>query len=295
MDCNKIHYFLKCAELMSFTKAADSLYISRQALSKQIVKLEDELGVRLLERDTKNVELTEVGQKVYKDLAPVFYELQRTYDNIRDYCRDSMEKIKVGFFIEINDNFVRNILLFFGETFKGSPIEPIMMDLHEIKYLLYDKKIDICFTYLVNDEKWVGCDMSVLNLQPAQIMVSKQHPWAKKRSITQEDLRGEEFIMLKGTHEDKDRVYNYMPCKKQVWVPNIQSSLMRIGYGKGFAITSKYGNCLDDPRYIGFDVPGFEVEFKLACLWRNDEKRHNVLAFIDYINANTNHFKKTII
>ena len=62
MTPRKLKYFLRIAELRSFTKAAAVLRIAQPALSRQIQQLEDDLGVRLFVRSDSGVSLTEAGE-----------------------------------------------------------------------------------------------------------------------------------------------------------------------------------------------------------------------------------------
>ncbi|MDG2448506.1 MAG: LysR family transcriptional regulator, partial [Saprospiraceae bacterium] len=62
LGLRQLQYFLTVAETLHFRKASEILYISQPGLSKQIEKLENELGVKLLERDNRNVKITEAGQ-----------------------------------------------------------------------------------------------------------------------------------------------------------------------------------------------------------------------------------------
>lgn len=61
MNFRKIEYFLSVAEYLNFSKAAEAIHISHQALSRQIRVLEEDLGAALFERSTSKVILTEAG------------------------------------------------------------------------------------------------------------------------------------------------------------------------------------------------------------------------------------------
>lgn len=62
MELRHLRYFIRAAELMNFTKAAESLYVSQPTLSVQIHQLEEELGTELFTRSGRNVRLTESGK-----------------------------------------------------------------------------------------------------------------------------------------------------------------------------------------------------------------------------------------
>lgn len=82
MDIRQIDYFIAVAQRGSFTKAADDLYISRQALSKAVRNLEHELGASLLVNRDNHLGLTEFGASFLDDAAPVVQahkELERRY------------------------------------------------------------------------------------------------------------------------------------------------------------------------------------------------------------------------
>ena len=71
MDIRQLDYFIVVAQLGSFTKAADELFLSRQALSKAVRNLEHELGQPLLANRDNHLELTDAGRTLLDDAAPV--------------------------------------------------------------------------------------------------------------------------------------------------------------------------------------------------------------------------------
>lgn len=78
MDLNAVSLLIRVAETRSFTRAAAELGLTQSGLSRAISRLESQLGVRLLQRNTRNVSLTPDGQLLYERSAPLLAELADT-------------------------------------------------------------------------------------------------------------------------------------------------------------------------------------------------------------------------
>src|SRR5919202_6490375 len=88
VSLRQVRAFVSVAHLGSFTRAASLLHLSQPALTVQIRRLEEALGVRLLDRNTRTVELTRVG----RELAPVFQRILRELDSVVIDTRDLAAK-----------------------------------------------------------------------------------------------------------------------------------------------------------------------------------------------------------
>src|SRR3954471_3893598 len=88
LSLRQIRAFVSAAHLQSFTRAASLLHLSQPALTVQIRRLEEALGVKLLDRNSRTVELTRVG----RELAPVLQRLQRELDSVVIDTRDLAAK-----------------------------------------------------------------------------------------------------------------------------------------------------------------------------------------------------------
>ncbi|WP_299181579.1 LysR family transcriptional regulator [uncultured Neptuniibacter sp.] len=90
MNLNDVRLFIQVIEHNSFTSAADKLGIQKSTISRRIAQLEDELGVRLLQRTTRKLSLTDEGENLYRRCHPLFDEL----DTIEDYVTSRQEEPK---------------------------------------------------------------------------------------------------------------------------------------------------------------------------------------------------------
>ncbi len=95
-DLNDLMAFRAVAELSSFRKAAEAVHLSQPAFSRRIDKLEQALGVRLLERTTRRVELTTVGRDFERRVRHLLDELDSTLLGIRGVAASRMGEVTVA-------------------------------------------------------------------------------------------------------------------------------------------------------------------------------------------------------
>src|SRR5512132_1573443 len=93
---NDLLAFRAVAELSSFRKAAESVHLSQPALSRRIDKLEQALGVRLLERTTRRVTLTAVGREFEHKVRALLDELDATLLAVRGIAATRMGEVTVA-------------------------------------------------------------------------------------------------------------------------------------------------------------------------------------------------------
>ncbi len=95
-DLNDLLAFRAVAELSSFRKAAQAVHISQPAFSRRIDKLEQALGVRLLERTTRSVKLTAVGRDFARKTQQLLDELDNTLLGMRDVAATRMSEVTIA-------------------------------------------------------------------------------------------------------------------------------------------------------------------------------------------------------
>lgn len=83
MDLNLLKYFIAVADEMSFSSAAESIYLSQSSLSKHVKRLEDELGFQLFSRNSHTTELTPAGEALLPAARNIVRELDIVHDQLR--------------------------------------------------------------------------------------------------------------------------------------------------------------------------------------------------------------------
>lgn len=97
MELRQLKYFLAVADARSFVSAADALFISRQAISKSVAQLEQELNVELFMRDSGGAFLTPAGMMFYERVRSLVAELDSVRTQMQSYGKRYQQRIHIAF------------------------------------------------------------------------------------------------------------------------------------------------------------------------------------------------------
>src|ERR1700684_3753372 len=97
MDLRHLRYFIAVAEMGSLTEAARRLYTSQPSLSRQIRDLEDEVGVELLSRSVRGVELTAAGKAFLDHARLALMQVDAAVDTARTAAQPARKAFAIGF------------------------------------------------------------------------------------------------------------------------------------------------------------------------------------------------------
>src|ERR1039458_2327328 len=95
VELRQLRYFIAVAEALSFTRAGQKLRIAQPALSRQIRQLEEEIGVQLLLRDRRRVELTDAGRVFLNEARAVVDQASRALDIVHRAARGGYGTVRI--------------------------------------------------------------------------------------------------------------------------------------------------------------------------------------------------------
>lgn len=127
MDLRQLKYFIAVAEERSFSRAALRLHISQPPLSTQVKALEDDLGVRLLDRTNRGVAVTAAGQVFLDEVRAVLARLERGKENARNAGRGEIGTLSIGFVSIVDYGILPPALKAFRSLYPG-----VEVHLHEL-------------------------------------------------------------------------------------------------------------------------------------------------------------------
>ena len=211
MNIRDLSYICAVARLGHFGRAAESCHVSQPALSSQIKKLEQELGVQIFERDNKSVHLTEVGEKIV-ELAQ---ETLRSVDHIRataEGARDPLSgEIRLGFIPTIAPYLVPHFV-----TQCRASLPKLSLNFQEditerLNAGLIDGSLDAAI--LATPPEHAKLDAIPLYDEPFWVMFPSDHKLGQTANIRSGDLPLEEMLLLAEGHCFRDQAMDVCRVK----------------------------------------------------------------------------------
>jgi LysR family hydrogen peroxide-inducible transcriptional activator len=198
MNFRALQYFVKLAELRHFSKAAEACFVSQPTLSTQIRKLEEELGVSLVERAPRKVMLTPIGE----DIAHRARHVLRDIEHIKDAARRSKDpetgNIRLGIFPTLAPYLLPHVIPVIRQRYPDLRMQLAEEKTENILNMLDQGRLDAGLLALPVTEP--GMEIEILFDEPFVTAMPASHPLCDKQFITMQDLAGEELLLLEEGH-----------------------------------------------------------------------------------------------
>ena len=123
MNLNDVSLFIRIVETGSFTSAAESLGIQKSTISRRIAQLEDDLGVRLLQRTTRKLKLTDDGEELFTRCQPLINDLENAKDQLSASQEDPRGRLRLTMPAELGVFMMNDVVATFMERYPKIQLE----------------------------------------------------------------------------------------------------------------------------------------------------------------------------
>jgi LysR family cyn operon transcriptional activator len=146
MELRQLKYFVEVGRLGSFSLASKSLFITQSTISQQIRKLEEELGVELLTRDTRHVTFSDYGEQFFPCAVQVLEEARAGAERIKDVKALKVGTLSVGATYSFGPLLKQTVLDFFRK-FPRIRLDLVITSKEDLWQKLLDRDLDVALTY----------------------------------------------------------------------------------------------------------------------------------------------------
>ena len=282
----KLRYFLVVAEELHFSRAAERVFLTQQALSRQIRELEEELGVTLFERTTRRVALTAAGTAFRDAVLPVVAGLESAVEAARRTDRAVAGRIRVGFCPGAALELTAPILADFRTAFPDVEVDLREFPANDPSAGLATGVTDVAFIRL--PQSTAGIETEELFVDPVVVALAASHPLAARDALTVADVLAEP-LTLSDTTDAAYREFWSLAAARTAPPPRIHpvSSITEevalVATGMAASVTSSAARDytpMPGVRYLSLtDWPGSRV----ALGWHVGERSRIVASFVDVV------------
>ncbi len=204
MELRHLRYFVAVAEELSFTRAAEKLRLAQPSLTRQIHNLEEELGVRLLDRARNQVSLTEEGRNFLVDAQRIVALSLESVTAMQRFSRGESGQLNLGYLFKFNFDLLPATLTTFYKNYAEVAVNLFDMPPADQLRALEARKIDLGFVGLrppAANKNNAALNWECIAHHDVVVVLPAGHPLAKKSKIKREELKSLFFVaMSEKTH-----------------------------------------------------------------------------------------------
>jgi DNA-binding transcriptional LysR family regulator len=287
MELRHLRYFVTVAETRNITRAAERLRVAQPALSRQLSDLEDELGVKLLDRGRQGVSVTAAGREFHRRAKAVLADAARAADAARIAGGAIAGRLTLGFPTGLHLDHLGPVIGAFREahprvefSFVHGLREPQMKALR-------DGSIEVAFVNVPGPLH--GMDHCVVWRVPFAVVMPAKHRLAKRKSLEFGDLAGENFVFC--TRDSRPEFYDefFRHCANAGFRPQVAQEvggypttiLALIGQGVGLSVVPHFERAEGIRGLVWRPLARPKLWSDFALVWPRKLTSPLVQAFID--------------
>jgi DNA-binding transcriptional LysR family regulator len=290
MQLDQLRYFIAVAGELHFRRAAERLHISQPPLSFHIKALEREVGTQLLNRNTRQVSLTEAGAAFLVRAKRILSDVAEAAEEVKSISTGRAGSLRIGFTISTSFH-----PFFCDSVFRYRRAYPeVMVRLSEFvsgRQLdeLLERRLDVGFLRGRFDQV-AGLTMNELTREALVLAVHRSHPLASQARISTLSLRTEPFISYPANAGVGIYRQIFALCERagfeprviqEALEPSVIMGLVAAGLGVAIVPSSLQSIKIADVAFVPLEDP--EAVATLYVAYRSNDDSPRVRAFADLV------------
>lgn len=288
MNLMRIKYFVEVARCGSFSKAAQTLYVSQPNLSRQVALMEQEVGFELFRRSGKNIHLTHAGEYLYTQFREILAMTEQAIAHAEAISRHDGERLSIGVLDgQEMGQFMSQRVRELQERRPNLDIRIERNSFRSLRQGLDRGEYDVILTMdfeLGGHPEW---DSRVLIKQHGAMVISCRHPLAERTELAMTDFRDEPFVVI--SREESPGGYELLirQCARCGFTPrivretsNTENTFLCVELGVGVAMLDRNTRLEQNSNLRVISMPD-SLGTSLVAVWHRDNHNPMVSAFVE--------------
>lgn len=295
MRIDDIEMFRVLAETLSYTNAANRLYLTQSSLTRTIQQMEEELGFQLFDRSRRSVTLTSAGQSFYENCEAVLKAYEDAVEKARRAEEGNTGIIRFAAHVYYTYSVVYDIIEGFQMAHPEILLKISSSNTENMIHDLNEGSIDCAVCTGKSADK--NIERIVLKHYRESVVLSPNHPLADREEISFEELKTERFMVI--SRNQAGRGYEQIKAKARAagFDPYIEEQANGASHLLALVATGRYvtvlsdnyrGLCGDRLRFVPLTD---ESTVELAFLWKRTNPNPCVRSLAEYVKSN---FKRKV-
>ena len=293
MNLNQLRYFVSVAEYGNFTKAAANHFISQTAITQQIHALEEHVGAKLFDRNSRPVSLTPAGRVFLKEVREVLGKMDAAVLRTREATTGLEGELRLGYTKGYEHSDLPKHLRAFHLEYPNVLISCYRCDTDMLASGLMSGEYDIIFTWdSTNLRQEDTLEWRVMEHVPLRVALYANHPLARQSRLTRRDLKQENILFMSpsGTGDSFGDAFYIRLYQQAGYQPNIilrsndiESILMMVAAEEGISIVPEYTHPWDvgTENLVFVPLTGDGETEEILIAWRKSDDRPALRQFLN--------------
>jgi len=283
MELRHLRYFLAVAEELNFRRAAARLHLAQPPLSTQVRQLEEELGVRLLERDSHRVALTAAGQVFLENCRRILRDTDDAVDAARRAARGETGRLAIGFVASLSQGVLPAVLRAYRQRYPDVLLTLAEMDSSQQIEALAARRLDLGFVGLGLPRETPDLEMTVVAEERLVAALPQEHPLVRRprKTLPLRLLANERFYLASRTNAPIFNPWLIVLCQQAGFQPNVvletdrpATLLSYVAAGFGVTILPAQFSRLVTPGVVFVPLARPVPGYRYCAAWRRESAMH---------------------
>lgn len=276
MELQYIDEFLHIAESKSFKQTAAHFYVSRSVISRHISALEEEVGARLLDRDSHAVQLTNAGEVFCREAKTISRDWSVALDRVRSVADGQFLLVRVGYLRNAARPMLARFVREMNRRYPDIRLSLVCMEHHELVQALAEHAVDIALAVKINPELSRGYRDTSIYQDHYTVVAAKDHPLVEKGWVTLDDLRKQSLLIpdsyvYGGTASFiKDVVDEETMAIARAFYSDADILMLKVETEGLLAFSSTVNNAFFQNRLAVLPLVDVDTSFEVASFYHHD-------------------------